>query len=284
MTYFLKDCGRGVSPPAKVREDIARAVAETFATRPYIRFAVLIEPYTDGSGDDSIELIAIPDRRFGVPLVPWAATGCEEFAYDLVAALGRDVDCCLDKCERARLSHPPYAHADIQASRLRNRVRRQVSNLREGRCHDRVECTALPPHECRPRRQARCADGRAVPPRGHLGIRRQRRPNGGALGHPRRRNRVRGAAPQGLDGFGRREARSPDVCRRAWSRYKRRGCTGGGVPCEPIRRRATRRWPSRLPYRGATVATGYIRQIEKGRGRVTVPSLFTNADISITSS
>lgn len=104
MTYFLKDCGREASPPAKGREDIARAVAETFATRPYIRFAVLIEPYADGSGDDSVELIAVPDRRFGVPLVPWAATGCEEFAYDLVAALGRDVDCCLDKCERARLS------------------------------------------------------------------------------------------------------------------------------------------------------------------------------------
>lgn len=104
MTYFLKGCGREVSPPAKGREDIARAVADTFATRPYIRFAVLIEPYADGSGDDSVELIAVPDRRFGVPLVPWAATGCEEFAYDLVAALGRDVDCCLDKCERARLS------------------------------------------------------------------------------------------------------------------------------------------------------------------------------------
>lgn len=104
MTYFLKDCDRKVSPPAKGREDIARAVAETFATRPYIRFAVLIEPYADGSGDDSVELIAVPDRRFGVPLVPWAATGCEEFAYDLVAALGRDVDCCLDKCERARLA------------------------------------------------------------------------------------------------------------------------------------------------------------------------------------
>lgn len=104
MTYFLKDCGREVSPPAKEREDIARAAAETFATRPYIRFALFIEPYADGSGDDSVELIAVPDRRFGVPLVPWAATGCEEFAYDLVAALGRDVDCCLDKCERARLS------------------------------------------------------------------------------------------------------------------------------------------------------------------------------------
>lgn len=104
MTYFLKDCGREVSPPAKEREDIARAVAETFATRPYIRFAVLIEPYADGSGDDSVELIVVPDRRFGVPLIPWAATGCEEFAYDLVAALGRDIDCCLDKCERARLS------------------------------------------------------------------------------------------------------------------------------------------------------------------------------------
>lgn len=120
MTYFLKDCNRKVSPPAKGREDIARAVAETFATRPYIRFAVLIEPYADGSGDDSVELITVPDRRFGVPLlalghllvglnsiragIPWAATGCEEFAYDLVAALGRDVDCCLDKCERARLA------------------------------------------------------------------------------------------------------------------------------------------------------------------------------------
>lgn len=104
MTYFLKDCGREVSPPAKEREDIARAVAETFATRPYIRFALFIEPYADGSGDDSVELIAVPDGRFGIPLIPWAATGCEEFAYDLVAALGRDVDCCLDKCERARLS------------------------------------------------------------------------------------------------------------------------------------------------------------------------------------
>lgn len=104
MTYFLKDCGREASPPAKDREDIARAAAETFETRPYIRFALLIEPYADGSGDDSVELIAVPDRRFGVPLVPWAATGCEEFAYDLVAALGRDVDCCLDKCERARLA------------------------------------------------------------------------------------------------------------------------------------------------------------------------------------
>lgn len=104
MTYFLKDCDRKVSPPAKEREDIARAVAETFASRPYIRFAVLIEPYADGSGDYSVELVAVPDRRFGVPLVPWAATGCEEFAYDLVAALGRDVECCLDRCERARLS------------------------------------------------------------------------------------------------------------------------------------------------------------------------------------
>lgn len=104
MTYFLKDCDRKVSPPAKGREDIARAVADTFATRPYIRFAVFIEPYADGGGDDSVELIAVPDRRFGVPLVPWAATGCEEFAYDLVAALGRDVDCCLDKCEKARLA------------------------------------------------------------------------------------------------------------------------------------------------------------------------------------
>lgn len=28
MTYFLKDCRRKVSPPAKEREDIARAVAE----------------------------------------------------------------------------------------------------------------------------------------------------------------------------------------------------------------------------------------------------------------
>ena len=102
MTYFLKDCDRKVSPPAKGREDIARAVAETFTTRPYIRFAVLIEPYADGSGGDSVELVAVPDRRFGVPLVPWAATGCEEFAYDLVAALGRDVECCLDRCERAR--------------------------------------------------------------------------------------------------------------------------------------------------------------------------------------
>ena len=104
MTYFLKDCDRKVSPPAKEREDIARAVAETFATRPYIRFAVLIEPYADGSGDDSIELIAIADKRFDVPLIPWAATGCEEFAYDLVAALGRDVDCCMDRCEKARLA------------------------------------------------------------------------------------------------------------------------------------------------------------------------------------
>lgn len=104
MTYFLKDCDRKVSPPATGREDIARAVADTFVTRPYIRFAVFIEPYADGSGDDSVELIAVPDRRFGVPLVPWAATGCEEFAYDLVAALGRDVDCCLDKCEKARLA------------------------------------------------------------------------------------------------------------------------------------------------------------------------------------
>ena len=52
MTYFLKDCGREVSPPAKEREDIARAVTETFATRPYIRFALFIEPYADGSGDD----------------------------------------------------------------------------------------------------------------------------------------------------------------------------------------------------------------------------------------
>ncbi|RHL22607.1 hypothetical protein [Collinsella sp. AF38-3AC] len=104
MTYFLKDCGREASSPAKDREDIARAVAETFATRPYIRYAVFIEPYADGSGDDSVELIAVPDGRFGVPLVPWAATGCEEFAYDLVAALGRDVDCCLDGCERARLA------------------------------------------------------------------------------------------------------------------------------------------------------------------------------------
>lgn len=76
MTYFLKDCGREVSPPAKERDDIARAAAETFATRPYIRFALFIEPYADGSGDDSVELIAVPDRRFGVPLVPWAATGC----------------------------------------------------------------------------------------------------------------------------------------------------------------------------------------------------------------
>lgn len=104
MTYFLKDCDRKVSPPAKGREDIARAVAETFATRPYIRFAVLIEPYADGSGDDCIELIAIADKRFDVPLIPWAATGCEEFAYDLVAALGRDVDCCMDGCEKARLA------------------------------------------------------------------------------------------------------------------------------------------------------------------------------------
>lgn len=104
MTYFLKGCGREVSPPAKERENIARAVAETFATRPYIRFAVLVEPYADGSGDDCVELIAVPDMRFGIPLIPWAATGCEEFAYDLVAALGRDVDCCLDKCERAGLS------------------------------------------------------------------------------------------------------------------------------------------------------------------------------------
>ena len=69
MTYFLKDCGREASPPAKGREDIARAVAETFATRPNIRFAVLIEPYADGSGDDSVELIAVPDGRFGVPLL-----------------------------------------------------------------------------------------------------------------------------------------------------------------------------------------------------------------------
>lgn len=104
MTYFLKDCDRKASPPAKEREDIARAVAETFATRPYIRFAVLIEPYADGSGDDTVELIVVPDRRFGVPLVPWTATGCEEFAYDLVAALGRDVDCCMDGCEKARLA------------------------------------------------------------------------------------------------------------------------------------------------------------------------------------
>lgn len=104
MTYFLKDCDRKASPPAKGREDIARAVAETFATRPYIRFTVLIEPYSDGSRDDSVELIVVPDRKFGVPLVPWSATGCEEFAYDLVAALGRDVECCLDKCERARLA------------------------------------------------------------------------------------------------------------------------------------------------------------------------------------
>lgn len=104
MTYFMKDCGREISPPAKGREDIARAVADTFATRPYIRFAALIEPLADGSGDDSVELIVVPDGRFGVPLVPWAATGCEEFAYDLVAVLGRDVDCCLDGCERARLA------------------------------------------------------------------------------------------------------------------------------------------------------------------------------------
>lgn len=104
MTYFLKDCDRKVSPPAKEREDIARAVAETFATRPYIRFAVLIEPYADGSGDDAVELIAVADKRFDVPRIPWAATGCEEFAYDLVAALGRDVDCCMDGCEKARLA------------------------------------------------------------------------------------------------------------------------------------------------------------------------------------
>lgn len=104
MTYFLKDCERKVSPPAKERADIVRAVAETFATRPYIRFVVLIEPYADGSGDDTVELIAITDKRFDVPLIPWAATGCEEFAYDLVAALGRDVDCCMDGCEKARLA------------------------------------------------------------------------------------------------------------------------------------------------------------------------------------
>lgn len=104
MTYFLKDCDRKASPPAKEREDIARAISETFATRPYISFVVLIEPYTDGSRDDNIELIAVPDRRFGAPLVPWAATGCEEFTYDLVAALGKNVECCLDKCERARPS------------------------------------------------------------------------------------------------------------------------------------------------------------------------------------
>lgn len=104
MTYFLKDCERKVSPPAKERADIVRAVAETFATRPYIRFVVLIEPYADGSGDDTVELIAVADKRFDVPLIPWAAMGCEEFAYDLVAALGRDVDCCMDGCEKARLA------------------------------------------------------------------------------------------------------------------------------------------------------------------------------------
>ena len=67
MTYFLKDCDRKASPPAKGREDIARSVAETFATRPYIRFTVLIAPYSDGSRDDSVELIVVPDRKFGVP-------------------------------------------------------------------------------------------------------------------------------------------------------------------------------------------------------------------------
>lgn len=69
MTYFLKDCDRKVSPPAKGREDIARAIADTFATRPYIRFAVFIEPYADGSGDDSVELIAVPRQEV------WRAAG-----------------------------------------------------------------------------------------------------------------------------------------------------------------------------------------------------------------
>lgn len=200
MTYFLKDCDRKVSPPAKKREDIARAAAETFATRPYIRFAVFIEPYADGSGDDSVELI-------------------------------------------------------------RNRARRKVSRLGECRCGDRLECVALPPHECRPHRQACDADGRAVPSHGHLGIRRQGRPVSDAPGHSRQCNRVRCAVPQELDGGGRRAARSLAICRRMRSRHRRRGCAGGGVPCEPIRRQAARRWPSRLPYRGTATAAGSIRQI-----------------------
>lgn len=97
MTYFLKDCERKVSPPAKERADIVRAVAETFATRPYIRFVVLIEPYADGSGDDTVELIAIADKRFNVPLIPWAATsafgGKDDPTATLSDILARAIGC-----------------------------------------------------------------------------------------------------------------------------------------------------------------------------------------------
>ena len=118
MTYFIKDCQQSVSAPAESVDEIAAAVAKVFEPRPYIVGALYAEPYGDGSGADIPELLVVADRRFGVPHRPWAVTGCEEFIDDLLAALGRDVDCCMDRCERARelkrwqKLRPVYKRAD----------------------------------------------------------------------------------------------------------------------------------------------------------------------------
>lgn len=102
MTYFIKDCQQPASAAATTFDEIAAAVTKAFEPRPYIKGAFYVEPYADDDGDEPIELMVVPDHRFGTPHQPWAVTGCEEFADDLLASIGRDIDCYLDKCEHAR--------------------------------------------------------------------------------------------------------------------------------------------------------------------------------------
>ena len=118
MTYFIKDCRQAVSAPAKSLGEIAAAVAKVFKPRPYIVGVLYVEPCDDEEPDEPPKLLVAADRRFGVPHRPWAVTGCEEFIDDLLAAFGRDVDCCMDGCEHARflMRHrrlrPIYKRAD----------------------------------------------------------------------------------------------------------------------------------------------------------------------------
>lgn len=98
---YLKDCTVQPLPPQRDIEQIAKWADEAFSWFPYVESAELVIS-EDIDGDGPIELLVNIDPQFGMPLPrpPFFDSSkslfdrcCDQLGDELVARLGRDVDC-----------------------------------------------------------------------------------------------------------------------------------------------------------------------------------------------
>ena len=102
--YELSDIKSPVAEPVQTADEIIRVVRETMPSYPYIQAVGLFGSFARGeqTAESDVNLAFSFDEDVDRPLLEWDILGCEDFAYELVKKLGRDLGPLTNRCDMGR--------------------------------------------------------------------------------------------------------------------------------------------------------------------------------------